>query len=68
MTLSERLRRTRDALALKSVRIIPKRIRYWSTVMHIADVTTSSKFGGAAIGTISVTQLLDHMERPKVIR
>lgn len=68
MAFAERLRRTRDWSALKAVKFIPKRIRYWSTVRHIADVTSKPPFGNVAIGDISVTQLLDNIERPKVIR
>jgi len=68
MSFVERLRRTRDALALSAVKFIPTRVRYWSTVMHIAHVTTRPPFDKTSIGMVSVTQLLDHIERPKVVR
>jgi hypothetical protein len=68
MSLAERMRRTRDFFALKAVRFIPLRVRYWSTVLHVAETTSLPAFNKSAIGMISVTQMLDHIERPKVIR
>lgn len=68
MTVLERLRRTRDLFALKAVRLIPLRVRYWSTVMHVAEASQAPEFNRMAISMITVTQMLEHLERPKVVR
>lgn len=40
MTLSERLRRTRERAAMKAASKIPLRIKYWAAVQQIAAAST----------------------------
>ena len=65
MSFSERLHRLRDWFAMKVARhLIPKRIRYWVTLMEIAKATTNEP----NIPATTVDQVLKHLETPRNLR
>lgn len=43
MTMSERIRRTRDWAAQKVAAALPRRVRYWSTIGDLAAATIDSR-------------------------
>lgn len=67
MAFAERLRRTRDSLAMSVAARLPMRIRYWSAVQCISKVSQKPEFGHRHIMSITVDELMENLDRPKVI-
>lgn len=61
MSFVERLRRTREWSAMKSVRFVPLRVRYWVTMCEIAKATNSSP----NIPATSLDDILRNLDHPK---
>jgi len=40
LTLSERYQRTRDRAAQRIVKMLPRRVRYWTTMADLIDATS----------------------------
>lgn len=67
MSLIERLRRTREALAMSVAARLPVRIRYWVAILAISKVSQLPQFGTKAIGLISADEILQNLDKPKVV-
>lgn len=61
MSLAERLRRTRDWLAMEIGARLPLRIRYWVTMMEIGRATTTSP----NIPATPLDEILKNLNHPK---
>lgn len=68
MPLPERLRRTREWAAQKiAAHFIPKRIKYWVTVQQMAKVSTKAPFQHWNPMSLTVQEIMEHMDRPKKV-
>lgn len=61
MSTIEKLRRTRDWGAMEIARLLPKRIRYWTTVQEIAKATMTSP----NIPATPLDEILQNLDQPK---
>lgn len=61
MTTLDRLRCTRDWAALKTAANLPKRVRYWTTLVEIGKATSSSP----NIPAVTLDELLKNLDTPK---
>lgn len=64
MTLTERLIRTRDWGAMAVAARLPKRIRYWTTILEVAKATQDSP----NIPATPLDSILKKLDAPKVTR
>lgn len=62
LPLSERLKRTRDSLALSAAAALPKRVRFWATVLNINHATIKIN---SVVGATTVDQIMKNMDLPK---
>lgn len=67
MSVVERLRRTRESLAMSVAARLPVRIKYWVTILAISKVSQMPQFGTKAIGLISADEILQNLEKLKVV-
>jgi hypothetical protein len=66
MSFMERLRRTREWLAMKIASRLPLRIRYWVTILEIAKVTTQ-KLPNAEVPAIPLEDVLQNLDSPRYV-
>jgi hypothetical protein len=64
LPLRERWLRTRDWAAIRVGEKLPVRIRYWVTLRAMADATMKSP----NVPATTLDYILDHLEKPKVVR
>jgi hypothetical protein len=62
-TLSEKGRRIRDWVAQKVAGILPRRVRYWSTIGDLAKATTAS----ANVPATPLDEVMRNLPAPKVV-
>lgn len=63
MTFAERLRRTRDWVAITVAVMLPLRVRYWVTLSEIGRATKDSP----AIMATPLDDILNNLDKPKVV-
>lgn len=63
MTLSERLRRSRDAIAMSIAYVLPVRIQYWTAMYMIGQATKMS----VNVPATSCDEILKNLPKPKGI-
>lgn len=63
MSFPERLRRTRDWFAMEVAARLPKRIRFWATIIEIGKATQHSP----NIPDTTLEEILDNLDAPKVV-
>jgi hypothetical protein len=61
MTLTERLRRTRDWAAMKVAAALPQRVKFWCTMLEIGKATRESM----NIPGTPLEEILRNLETPK---
>lgn len=61
MTLTERLRRTRDWAAMTVGRHLPKRVRYWTTISEVGKATMHSR----NVPATTLDEIVVHLDAPK---
>ena len=64
MSLLERLRRSNDWGAMTIAAHLPKRIRYWTTILEVAKATKSSPH----IPAEPLENILKNLDAPKGLR
>ena len=62
MTLTERLRRTKEWAAMKVAGMIPARIKYWAAVQQIAAASTVDP--NKVVPEMDLEYILRHMPHP----
>lgn len=61
MSFAERLRRTRDWLAIKTACAIPLRVRFWVTMLELGKATMDSE----NVPATPLDQILRNLDAPK---
>lgn len=63
MSLSERLRRSVDALAMSVAHHLPLRIRYWTTVQEMARATRTS----SNVPATPLEEIMKNLDTPRTL-
>jgi hypothetical protein len=63
MTLSERMRRTREWAAMTAASKLPLRVKYWAGIQQLAAASTKDPH--QVVPEMTMTQILQAMPAPK---